>query len=65
MSTPSHNANNSSETNTDKRQTRNPNQRETDIASQPHLSKIAGIGASLARFALNKPVTIGMLFLSM
>lgn len=65
MSTPSHNANNSSETHTDKRQTRDPNQRETDIASQPHLSKIAGIGASLARFALNKPVTIGMLFLSM
>jgi len=62
MSTPSHNANNSSETHTDKRQTRDPNQRETDIASQPHLSKIAGIGASLARFALNKPVTIGMLF---
>ena len=28
-------------------------------------SAIAGIGASLARFALNKPVTIGMLFLSM
>ena len=28
-------------------------------------SKIAGVGASLARFALNKPVTIGMLFLSM
>ncbi len=50
MSTPSHNANNSSETHTDKRQTRDPNQRETDIASQPHLSKIAGIGASLARF---------------
>jgi len=48
MSTPSHNANNSSETHTDKRQTRDPNQRETDIASQPHLSKIAGIGASLA-----------------
>ncbi len=65
MSTPSHNANNSAETHTDKRQTRDPNQRETDIASQPHLSKIAGIGASLARFALNKPITIGMLFLSM
>ena len=65
MSTPSHDANNSSETNTDKRQTRDPSQRETDIASQPYLSKIAGIGAGLARFALNKPVTIGMLFLSM
>ena len=65
MSTPSHNANNSSETHTENRQIGEPNQRETDIASQPHLSKIAGIGASLARFALNKPVTIGMLFLSM
>ena len=27
--------------------------------------KVAGIGAALARFALNKPVTIGMLFFSM
>ncbi|MEC9127111.1 MAG: hypothetical protein VX840_09225, partial [Pseudomonadota bacterium] len=61
MSTPSHNANNSSESHTDKRQIGEPNQRETDIASQPHFSKIAGIGAGLARFALNKPVTIGML----
>ncbi|MDY6978017.1 MAG: hypothetical protein SVW51_17755, partial [Pseudomonadota bacterium] len=65
MSTPSHNANNSSETNTENRHASDPNQRETDIASQPHFSKIAGIGAGLARFALNKPVTIGMLFLSM
>jgi len=46
MSTPSHNANNSSETHTEKRQIGEPNQRETDITSQPHLSKIAGIGAS-------------------
>ena len=56
MSTPSHNANNSSETHTDNRQTRDPNQRETDISSQPHLTKIEGRGASLARFELNKPL---------
>ena len=31
----------------------------------PHQSKIAGFGASLARLALKKPVTVGMLFLSM
>ncbi len=31
----------------------------------PPLDKIAGIGATLARFALSKPVTIGMLFVSM
>ena len=27
--------------------------------------KVQGLGAALARFALNKPVTIGMLFFSM
>ncbi|WDT87814.1 efflux RND transporter permease subunit [Alteromonas sp. 009811495] len=41
-----------------------PSQNQRD-ANTPPLGKIAGIGAALARFALNKPVTIGMLFLSM
>ena len=44
---------------------RDANKHDKNEASQPQLSNIAGIGASLARFALNKPVTIGMLFLSM
>ena len=61
MSTPFNNSKNNAESG----QARDANKHDKNEASQAQLSNIAGIGASLARFALNKPVTIGMLFLSM
>ena len=45
-----------------------PNDKHNNGATQPNKpteNTIHGIGAALARFALNRPVTIGMVFISM
>ena len=45
-----------------------PNDKHNNGATQPNKpteNAINGIGAALARFALNRPVTIGMVFISM